>query len=134
MARTSLALIQGIIAVNPAIPLAGPIRTAHILTNKVAAYGLEHGVTQSRETLTEIETYLAAHFYTFRDQQYASKQTGRASATFQGKTDMALDSSFYGQTAKLLDASGYLESLGAETVSVLWGGIDYDNAPQPPGN
>lgn len=106
--------------------LQAQIDLAHILTNRVETCDLANGSVLSEEELTVIEMNLAAHFYSFVDQQYLSKQTADASASFQGKTDLILDYSPWGQAAKLLDASGCLAKLeqqaetGRKRVKVLW--------------
>lgn len=61
-----------------------------------------------------IERWLAAHFYTAADQQYAQKMTGRASGQFQGQTAMMFMSSKYGQNACTLDITCRLAQLGED--------------------
>src|SRR5574343_470286 len=78
---------------------------------------------ESVRELDESEKYLAAHFYAIRDQQYTSKSTGKASASFQGQTGKGLDYSHWGQTAKLLDVTGFLARLDAApraNASMAW--------------
>lgn len=77
--------------------------------------------------LRDIETWLAAHFYNIRDQGYQTKSTQSASGTFQGQTAMHLQSSYWGQTAMLLDVTGCLAKLnkemeegGKRKVKVKW--------------
>lgn len=107
-----------------AINLTFFIRTANLLVNKIQAN--DSGGLLGSNDLKEIEAYLAAHFYTFRDQQYASTKSDDASDTYQGKTGMYFESSFYGQTAKLLDVTGYLANLedkakkGRKKVNIQW--------------
>lgn len=73
-----------------------------------------------------IERYLAAHFYAHADQQMQAKQTGDASATFKGKTDLGLNGTDYGQTALLLDTTGCLANWnqqlksGKKKIGVKW--------------
>lgn len=126
--RTSKTKVAEIVAVESSISVTPFIRAANLLTDEVDS--ADTGNTLSADLLTEIETYLAAHFYTFRDQQYESKTTGRASAKFQGQTGKGLDSSFYGQTAKMLDTTGYLKSLdstGRRKVGVTWLGTEFED-------
>jgi len=75
--------------------------------------------------LLEIEKHLAAHFYALRDPQYQQKRTEKASATFQGKTDLGLDLTWWGQMAKTLDVSGCLAQLdkGIGTPQLVWLGL-----------
>lgn len=119
------------------INLASFIRTANLLVNKISSN--DSSSLLSSGDLKEIEAYLAAHFYTFRDQQYESTKSDDASDKYQGKTGMYFDSSFYGQTAKMLDVTGYLGKLqeqaikGKRTVGITWLGkpksqqIKYEN-------
>lgn len=139
--RTGVEAVMEIITVplhdeldNP-INVTAQIVTANLLVNKIAANDSD-GLLNSND-LKEIERFLAAHFLTFRDQQYASSRSGSSSDTYQGKTGMYFDSSFYGQTAKMLDVTGYLAALqdqsvnGKKTISLTWLGkpdseqIDY---------
>ncbi len=101
----------------------GPfIRTANVLTNKIASKDSAGELGDA--LLAEIETYLAAHFYALYDQQYSEKKTGDASGVYQGKTDMRLDSTIWGQTALMLDVTGYLKGMseGKARVSLAWAG------------
>ena len=72
----------------------------------------------STALLKEIELYLAAHYTTIREQQLTSEELGEAKNTYQGKTEMGLDSSFYGQTAKQLDTSGTLSNIGMSVAEI----------------
>lgn len=58
--------------------------------------------------LKSIELFLVAHFYSSYDQRVQSERAGDASATYQGKTDMYLDGTQYGQAAIAMDISGCL--------------------------
>ena len=93
---------------------------ASALTNKVSS--ADSNGTLDEEILFEIETYLAAHFYALRDPQYMEKKTGDASAVFQGRTGMKLDSTLWGQTAITLDLTGFLASVnrGIHKASITW--------------
>jgi hypothetical protein len=61
--------------------------------------------------LGQIETYLAAHFLTLFDPRTTKEEADGVRFTFEGKTDMALDSSKYGQMAQVLDPTGTLKQL-----------------------
>jgi hypothetical protein len=120
MARATNETVAAVIQTDPAIDLLRPITTAHALTNYVASkdsQGLLNG-----GLLTEIEIYLAAHFYALRDPQYQSKSTDAASATFQGQTGKRLDLTWWGQQAIALDITGTLASIneGSPTPSIVW--------------
>lgn len=94
---------------NPSLDRA--IKAANLVTDRVAACAVRKGITLSAEELTEIETWLAAHYYVMSDQNYASKSTGGQLASFQGKTEKGIEASKYGQTAIDIDASGCLAAL-----------------------
>lgn len=123
--RTCEAAVRDIVETDPDIKIDSFIRSASVFISQVAANDSESKLDE--ETLTEIETWLAAHLYSHRDQLYKSKSTDGASATFQGMTGMGLDSTQYGQTAKLMDSTGYLASLdkpARQKAGVSWLGSD----------
>lgn len=134
MARTTDTAVKGILVdhydsvTNPS--LTPFIETATSLVDYVEDQ--DEDSVLSASMLEGIERWLSAHFYAHADQLRQSKSTGRASAVYQGKTDMALDSTQYGQTAKLLDVSGTLAELdrqskeGRPTAGGAWLGHDYD--------
>lgn len=74
----------------------------------------------SSDQLKEIERWLSAHLLACtREQQAQSEDAGQASITYQGKTGMGLDATFYGQQVKLLDSTGILaQSVGKKLASV----------------
>ncbi len=95
------------------------IDIAVALTDKISASDSNSVLTS--DLLKQIEANLAAHYYSLRDPAYLAKKTGNASATFYGQTGMGLDFSPWGQTAKDLDISGFLSSLGKrQTVGMGW--------------
>ncbi len=72
------------------------------------------------DLLKEIETYLAAHFVTHRDRVTSDESADSVGFKFQGKTEMGLDSSLYGQTAQILDTTGTLSQLSdADRIGIL---------------
>lgn len=91
------------------------MRAANIVVNRLAVCATDRDKTLSTVELTEIETWLAAHFYVCSDQTYAAKGTDKASATFHGQTGKGLESSRYGQTALILDYSGCLAAVATGT-------------------
>lgn len=117
--RASQDDIRNIMETDLSVSLTPFITVANTLVTKVASCATDRNDPLTANQLRDIEIYLSAHLYTFRDQQYASKKTGDAAATFQGKTDMGLDSSFYGQMAKILDTSGCLDMLEKGTVAQI---------------
>lgn len=74
--------------------------------------------------LEAVERYLAAHYYATSDRPFQSARTGDASGTFQGKTGLYLDSTYYGQMAIVNDPSGMLKSISEGkmivTASAVW--------------
>lgn len=72
----------------------------------------------SSDQLKEIERWLSAHFVAVRDPRISAEKTADASATYQGKTAMGLDSTFYGQQAKMLDTTGVLANIGKKKASM----------------
>ena len=87
------------------------IRSANNLTNRLATGAVTKGIPLSDAELTDIETWLAAHYYGVADQMLQAKNTQSSGGTFQGKTDMGLRSTIYGQQAIALDISGYLNAI-----------------------
>jgi len=62
--------------------------------------------------LKEIERWLAAHLIACtRERQIAKENAGQAGATYDGKSDMGLDATLYGQQVKLLDTTGTFATL-----------------------
>jgi hypothetical protein len=131
--RTTESLVKQILNVDDDIPLTGFIRAASALTDHVASK--DESSLLNSTLLQEIESWLAAHMYSHRDQMYAQKHAGKSGGVFQGMTGMRLDSTQYGQTAMMLDVSGTLASLsrGRHKASLAWLGkppseqTDYDD-------
>lgn len=96
------------------------IGIASRMTDDVVTCAANGGESLSDDKLKDIETLLAAHLYLMADRSVKSKQTERASATFDWNTDMGLDGTTYGQMAKLIDTSGCLASLGNQIVLASW--------------
>jgi hypothetical protein len=133
MARTTDADVRAIIDDTSTISTTIPIRTANVMVNWIASTCDAAGVLNA-DQLTEIETWLAAHYYAIADPQYIAKATDGASATFQGQTGMRLSSTFWGQQAISLDVTGCLASRDkGSSVGLAWLGkppstqIDYED-------
>ena len=118
--RTHAQAVRATVKSDTDINVDGYIRTANALTDKVSSEDSEGLLNEA--LLFEIETYLAAHFYALRDLQYSEKKTGDASAVFQGRTGMMLESTLWGQQAIVLDLTGFLGSLskGKSPLSFGW--------------
>jgi hypothetical protein len=127
--RTNPTLVRAIFETDASLKLEGFISAAHRLTNWVASKDTDSELDSL--TLKDIETWLAAHAAAHRDQLFAAKSTAGASGTFQGRTDMYLNSTQYGQMAMALDITGTLATLnkqlmegGPRRASLTWGGRD----------
>lgn len=121
--RTDSTSVQGVLMddYGSGKDLTGFILTASRIIDRVATCASNKGKTLDSEELELLERWLAAHLYCQSDQPYSSKSTSRASGSFQGQTGMMLDSTKYGQTAKLLDSSGCLTTLEKrQVVSLDW--------------
>lgn len=97
------------------------IDTASSVVDDVAECAANKGKTLSATKLELIERWLAAHFYQQSDQGYTQRSTLRASGSFQGKTEMYLESTKYGQTASNLDPSRCLDVIANGTRKVAGG-------------
>jgi hypothetical protein len=106
LARTTSGEVAGIIETDGTISLSPFITAASSLVDWLQGKDTDGELSSS--LLTEIEKWLAAHFYAHRDQLLSSKSTSKASGSFQGQTGMVLSSTQYGQTAMLLDVTGIL--------------------------
>ncbi len=82
------------------------INTAHrMVVDLLTGEGL------AENTLTEIERYLTAHLLTLRDPRPQREKIGlEYSVTYQGKSEMGLQATQYGQMALTLDTTGKLAS------------------------
>lgn len=75
----------------------------------------------SAAQLKEIERWLTAHLMaSTRVRQAQDEKAGEASIKYQGKTEMGLDGTLYGQQVKLLDTTGTLAAkLGKKKASTF---------------
>lgn len=94
--------------------LAPYIRAANLIVSRVNECATQYGETLTSSELRELEAWVAAHCYMCSDQGYTSRNTEGASGQFQGRTDMHLDGTKYGQLAQTLDVSGCLTALGKQ--------------------
>jgi len=63
------------------------------------------------DLLREIELWLSAHFVAIQDPQVAKEKLGGAEVTYDGKTDLGLNGTRYGQQVMLLDHHGKLAEI-----------------------
>lgn len=112
--RTNEDDVRSLVDSDLELSLAPFIDTASALTDELSS--ADTAGTMGVTMLKQVEMYLAAHFYAaMRDPQYTSKSTSGASASFQGQTGQGFDSTYWGQTAKRLDLSGFLAKLDLPT-------------------
>ena len=129
--RTTDSAVRAIIDVDEDLALTPFIETANTLIDWLD--GEDSAGVLTSDMLERIERWLSAHFVAHRDQLFADKKTGDASAKFQVKVDLGLASTQYGQTAMILDVTGTLAKLndqginGIKTATALWGGTAWDN-------
>ena len=128
MARTTEALIEGIIEVDSAILLTPFIDAANML---VTQFCTDLVTDYTAAELIKIETWLAAHFYTVREGRAFEERAGPVSERKQSKVDLGFATSHYGQMAMTLDYYGGLSSLNerikkgkASRISVSWLGTE----------
>ena len=84
----------------------------------------------------EIARWLAAHFTAMRERQLESQKIGEGEDQYEGKFDLGLNFTQYGQTAMQLDSTGALARWnkqlisGKKAASINWLGYDdYDTTP-----
>lgn len=126
MARTDPATVQSLLLKNydtvnnPDLTIF--ITMANLLVSRVATCAASKGTPLTTDELTVLEGLIAAHNYmSGPDLGYSAKNTQSAGATFQGKTDMNLKSTFYGQQALVMDASGCLNAISqGNRVGGFW--------------
>jgi hypothetical protein len=90
------------------------ITTANLVTSLVSSN--DTGSLLSSALLAEIEEYLSAHFYCQQNQQLAEEKTADADGTRSWEYGKNLDGSTWGQTAKLLDITGFLRKMDTGIV------------------
>jgi len=129
--RTTNALVEAIIEVESGIVLTPFIAAANTLVTKFCT-DLDEDYTAAE--LQQIETWLAAHFYTVRDPRADEERAGPVSQRLQSKVDLGLSTSHYGQMAMTLDYYGGLSALNesikngtSNTVGMTWLGTEEDD-------
>lgn len=98
--------VKAIIETDDEIDLTPFIETAHSLVEKVCKGS--GPFAYSEDDLDNIETWLAAHFYTIRDNRVTAEKAGSVGANYSVTTALNLQSSMYGQSAMMLDLNGGL--------------------------
>lgn len=131
MARTTDALVGGIIKVNATIPLAPFITLANL---DVTEHCADSGYTSER--LQQIETWLAAHYYAIRDPRRVREKAGEVSAENQSEVDLGYNVTHYGQMALRIDFQGNLARVDANAkdaggvgVAITYLGVEENELP-----
>ena len=123
MVRVTEEQVRLLVDTDVDLPLTPFIDTATALTDYVASKDDNSELTDA--LLIQIEKWLAAHFYAIRDPQPQEEKTENASAIHQGKTELGLDGTHWGQQAVRLDVTGTLAQLNRtkHRVSTQWLGL-----------
>jgi len=129
MARTHSTAVQellgpGYCSTTPCGDMERYIRHATNMIDRMVTCATSKGFTHTTAELFDLETLLAAHYYTIGDPLYVSRSTGAASGSFQPRS--------YKEEAWEADASGCLRSLAkGGRAEIVWLGkkpstqIDY---------
>jgi hypothetical protein len=119
MSRTTSDAVKKLVEVDATIStdLAPFIETASSLVDDVVATAKKSDGSDyyTAPKLELIERWLAAHFYTIRDNRPASEKAGSVSVNYQYEIGKMLSSSMQGQTALMLDTAGGLASLSKQS-------------------
>jgi len=89
------------------------VAIANILVDK---YLSGHGLSDA--LLKEIERWWSAHLVAIRDMRPHAEKIGDTSINYQGKTDMGLNCTLYGQQLLTMDPTGILAKIGKKYVKV----------------
>lgn len=110
--RTSDALVRGIIKLPVSVTDLTPfMEAANEMVDELLAPLTNPDTGQSFHLparLTRIETWLSAHFAAVEHRRRIQEGVGPIQATYEGKVDLNLSVTEYGQQAMVLDTSGTL--------------------------
>jgi len=106
--------------------LAPFIARADRMVDRVVACAIENEDPMSDDEAADISAYLAAHLYCVSDRIYTSRSTDNASGSVAGSYGMGLDSTPYGQQAKMIDPSNCLSRNTGQKVGGFWAGTPID--------
>lgn len=110
--RTTDDLVGGICEVDDGDDLTPHIASASKLVDRCCLTGVTGVVLDyTTEELELIERYVAAHFYCVFNPRTTQETIGPAQQQFEGKSDLRLQFTRYGQQAMLLDIHGGLAAL-----------------------
>lgn len=124
--RTTEDEVRAVLDTDPTINVQSYISNASVIVDDIATRATTMSLTVTSARFKLIETYLAAHLYALFDPQYQEKETGKASATFQGHTGKGYELTWWGQMAISFDPTGMLrdESEGVATPDGNWLGTE----------
>ncbi len=111
MARTTSALVEGIIENELSITLTPFIDAANTLVTRCCTDLTDDYTTAE---LVQIETWLSAHIFTVREGRAFREKAGSVSEEKQSRVDLGFDTSHYGQMAMRLDYHGGLAKLNEQ--------------------
>lgn len=83
------------------------IKFANLLVTRVCAVFDDY----DEDYLTEIESWLSAHAYKVVKRQEIREEAGSVKATYEGKVDLRLQVTEFGQQAMVLDVNGGLAGI-----------------------
>lgn len=112
MPRTTDDLVGGICEVAEGDDLAPYISSASRLVDRCCLTGVDGtALDYTTDDLELIERWLAAHFYCVFNPRTTQESVGQAQQQFEGRSDLRLNFTRYGQQAMLLDVHGGLAAL-----------------------
>lgn len=127
MARTTVGAVKAVLAAGHDYDerrqpsLLPYVDIASSVVDDVVACAAARGSPLSAVKQELVERWLAAHYYKSSDQQYASKNTAGAGASFSGQTGKGIEGTKYGLAALDADPSGCLfEQAGHQVALGLW--------------
>lgn len=126
MARTTEGKVKAVIEVDDDLWSDDFITNASIMVDNLAASGSASSLSSA--TLEVIETYISAHLYALVDPKPLQEKASRSTTKFQGKTDMGLNATFWGQMALSFDYTGTLAGMTntdglSKELTIAWLGV-----------
>lgn len=116
MARaTAEQVIEVLTDYNDAASLSPFIQAATLLVDRIEA----KDATVADGLLLEIERWLAAHFYSVREQQVASERAGEVGENKQYWVGYGFQTTMYGSQAIMLDPTGLLAELNSKAKASI---------------
>lgn len=132
-------LLEAGLEYNGRTPLTQFVDDADIFVDGAIAYASTNSLPELSTNLkTRLATWIAAHLYQQSDKGHTRRRTGQREAYFQIQVGKGFDSTLYGQTAMMMDPTGYLKSLSEKdtvNLTMAWLGknpptqIDFVDRP-----